>query len=208
MASRNSWESIRKYGLLSTSKLLDLFEVPPLEREKVENTKRWESIYIVHPRYGTAVIRDQKPLSESKLKNCLTDCDLQTWYRQLNSKVFFWLDLERLKTLMSAKEYRGKIHTVLTIDTEPLVRKWVRNIRLSPLNSGSTSPFAHARGLESFMKLEDYPFAERLKRGDYGCVAELTVENGVSDIAKHTVRVAHAKCQEGNLRTVELLYQA
>lgn len=206
MAAVDSWASINKHGLLSTSRLLDLFEVPAGERVKIENAKRWESVPIEHKTLGRAIIRDQKPLSEAKLKGCLKSCDLQAWYKLLNSHVFFWLDIERLKTMMSAREYRGKTHTVLTIETEPLVRKYEPTITLCPLNSGSTSPIAHSRGPHSFKPLNEYPFAERLNRGTYGCVAELVVENGVLDIAKYTVRVTHARCSDGQLRTKETLF--
>jgi uncharacterized protein DUF7002 len=206
MAAFGSWNSIKKHGLLSTSRLLDLFEVPASERIKIENAKRWESVPIEHKTIGRAVIRDQKPLSESKLKKSLDGCDLQTWYRLLNNHTFFWLDIERLKTMMSAREYRRKVHTVLTIETEPLVRKYESAITLCPLNSGSTSPFAHPRGPHSFKRLDEYPFAERLSRGDYGCVAELVVEDGVIDIAKYIVRVAHGRCADGRLRITQNLF--
>jgi hypothetical protein len=206
MAAFDSWNSIKKYGLLSTSRLLDLFEVPSSERFKIENARRSESVPIEHKRLGRAVIRDQKPLSESKLKKSLDGCDLQTWYRLLNSRVFFWLNVERLKTLMSAREYRGKVHAILTIETEPLLRKYESKIRLCPLNSGSTSPFAHPRGPYSFKRLDEYPFVERLCRGDYGCVAELVVEDGVLDIAKYVVRAAHGRCTNGRLRITQNLF--
>lgn len=206
MAAVDSWRGIKKHGLLSTSRLLDLFEIPASDREKIEKTKRWKSVIIEHKTYGRAVIRDQKPLSESKLKKCLDGCDLQTWFQLLNNRVFFWLDIERLKTLMAAREYRGKTHTVLTVRTGSLIRNHESSITLCPLNSGSTSPFAHSRGPHSFMRMSEYPFAERLNRGSYGCVVELAVEDGVLDIAKHTVRVAHGRCLNGRLRITETLY--
>jgi len=206
MAAFNAWESIRKHGLLSTSRLLDLFEIEACERAKIETAKRWESVPIEHKVYGRAVIRDQKPLSEAKLEKCLEDCDLARWFQMLNSHVFFWLHIDRLKTLMSAREYRGKTHTVLTVDTEALVRGCEPRIRLCPLNSGSTSPIAHPRGLCSFKRLSEYPFSERLSRGDYGCVAELTVQGQVSDIAKYTLRAAHARCTDGDLRIIKNLF--
>ncbi|HWY45317.1 MAG TPA: hypothetical protein VNX66_17595 [Candidatus Sulfotelmatobacter sp.] len=208
MAAVDSWSGIKKHGLLSTSRLLDLFEIPAPEREKIERAKRWKSVPIEHKTFGRATIRDQKPLSESKLKKCLKGCDLQTWFELLNNRVFFWLDIERLKTLMSAREYRGKTHTVLTVSTESLLRNHESRITLCHLNSGSTSPFAHPRGPDSFKRMKEYPFAERLNRGNYGCVAELAVEDGVPDIAKHTVRATHGRCSNGRLRITEILFDS
>jgi hypothetical protein len=205
MASADSWASIKRHGLLSTSQLLDLFEVPDAERRTIEKAKRWKSVPIEHKVHGRAIIRDQKPLSESKLKKCLRDCDVQTWFRLLNGHVFFWLDLERLKTMMSAREYRGKIHTILTIETEALVREHESQITLCPLNSGNTSPFAHPRGLKSFRRLTEYPFAERLNRGNYGCVVELAVKDKVPDIAKYALRIEHGRCTGRRLRITETL---
>jgi len=206
MAAADSWSGIKRHGLLSTSRLLDLFEIPTAEREKIEKTKRWKAVPIEHKTFGRAIIRDQKPLSESKLKKCLKGCDLQAWFELLNNRVFFWLDIERLKTLMSAREYRGKTHTVLTVGTESLLRNRESKVTLCPLNSGSTSPFAHHRGPDSFMRMNEYPFAERLNRGNYGCIAELAVEDGVLDIAKHTIRAAHGRCSNGRLRITETLF--
>ena len=151
-----------------------------------------------HKVHGRVVVRDQKPLSESKLKDCLKDRDTVTWFRMLNGRVFFWLDLERLKTMMSAREYRGKTHTVLTVDTEALVRYYENKVTLCPLNSGNTSPYAHPRGLDSFHKLSTYPFKERFRKGDYYCVVELAVKDGVPDIAKYALRVATAAVEAGS----------
>jgi hypothetical protein len=64
-------------------------------------------LFIHHPRYGTAVIRDQKPMSDGGLVRALQDgLKPRDWYRILNKKVFFWLTRERLETLVNAREYR------------------------------------------------------------------------------------------------------
>src|SRR3970282_1237905 len=68
MAEAGCWPSVQRYGLLSTSGLLDLFEVDPEQRVQLESRHRPESVRIQHPVHGTAVIRDQKPMSDSGLK--------------------------------------------------------------------------------------------------------------------------------------------
>jgi len=208
MAEANSWACIRKFGLLSTSKLLDLCETPAPERERIEEHKRPNSVPLESKACGVIVIRDQKPLSESKLRACLRGCNTRTWLRTLNGRVFFWLTLDRLKTFMSARAYRNKIHTVLTVETEALVRTHIQRVTLSPMNSGSTSPFAHPRGLDTFKSLEDYPFAIRLQRGDNSCVIELAVDGGVPDIVKYILRATHSSCTDSQLRTSKILYEA
>src|SRR5688500_16955713 len=88
MAEEGAWESIARNGLLSTTALLDLFEINGPMRTEIENEHRSQSKTITHERYGSVVIRDQKPLRESSLKRCLRGLTLSEWYQLLNSKVF------------------------------------------------------------------------------------------------------------------------
>ncbi len=126
MADARSWDSIRKHGLLSTSALLGLFGVREEEREKIEGRRRPESIEIRSRAHGSAIVRDQKPLIESKLAKSLSGCTVPEWYRLLNRFVFFWLSKDRLKTLLSARAYRDRAHLVLTIATLVPFREAVR----------------------------------------------------------------------------------
>src|SRR5260370_26746403 len=113
MADAQSWESIRKYGLLSTSSLLDLYEVKGKERDDIEAHRRPESVPILHGEHGRAVVRDQKPLIESKLRKALKDCTIEQWHRLLNRHVFFWLTPGRLQTLLCACADRTPSHALL-----------------------------------------------------------------------------------------------
>jgi hypothetical protein len=146
MADANSWPSIKKHGLLSTSALLDLFEVAGNERRQFETEHRRCSIQIDHPVYGSAIIRDRRSMSDSGLSRCLMD-DLapRDWYRLVNQKVFFWLTTRRLKNMISAKPYRDKKHLILTIDTASLLNKYLsrgllnsNEYRLHQTNASST----------------------------------------------------------------------
>lgn len=205
MAEEGTWESIRKNGLLSTSALLDLFEVNGDVRYRIESEHRSESVPISHPTFGSAVIRDQKPLRESALMNCLSDFTLNKWYQLLNSKVFFWLTEKRLNTLLSAKAYRDKTHTVLVIDTEILLGNYSDRVKLSPINSGSTIYVPQPRGKNTFLPLNEYPFETRKKlRGIKNAIAELTIEYSVPDIDKMVIQVQHKKGND----LIETIFQA
>jgi hypothetical protein len=206
MAEPDSWESILRHGLLSTSALLTLFSVQGESRRKIELCRRENSQEIAHPTHGRAVIRDQKPIIESKLKLALRDCTPEDWYRTLNSRVFFWLTMERLITLLSARQYRGKPHAVLTLETRPLVNDFEHAVTLSPMNSGNTLPFAHPRGLTTFMRMRDYPFEERLKRGRYYTVVELAVDGGVPNIGDYTTRADLVTWDGNQLTKLKTLY--
>src|ERR1700688_4530360 len=92
MAQLGSWPSVEEHGLLSTTALLDLFEVRGDERFRIESCHRPESIPISNIEYGLAVIRNQKPMSDKSVRRALEDgLKPADWYRELNSRVFFWL---------------------------------------------------------------------------------------------------------------------
>lgn len=191
MAEAGSWPSIQKHGLLSTSALLDLFEVKGSEREALEARHRPESVTIRHSKHGTAVVRDQKPMSDAALRKCLRD-DLSPsdWYRLLNGRVFFWLSEGRLERLLGARAYRDKRQTILTLDTARLLARHEARVLLSPLNSGSTIMKPQPRGRDTFLPMAEYDFAHwSKKRGREDSVVELTVEYSVPDIRDFVLRV-------------------
>jgi hypothetical protein len=206
MAEHGSWESIVKHGLLCTSALLDLFGIRGEERQNIETRRRAQSYEIRHETHGRVVIRDQKPIIESKLRASLQDCELEEWYRLLNGRVFFWLTRERLNTLLSAREYREKPHMVLTLDTLSLASDYARLITLSPMNTGNTLPIAHPRGKATFSRMKDYPFEERLKRGLYYTVVELAVEGGVPDAVKYTLRADSMVSKGGRVIELKMIF--
>jgi hypothetical protein len=191
MAQNGSWASIHRHGLLSTSALLDLFEINGRQRQSIEAQHRPESISIQHEVHGSAVIRDQKPMSDSGLVRALQDgISPEQWYRSLNSRVFFWLTDERLKRLMEAKAYRTQRHTVLTVDTHRLLTRHSASVSLSPINSGCTKPFPRPRGNDTFLRMTEYPFASwRTKRPLRDSIVELAVDFGVPDVSDVVIEV-------------------
>jgi hypothetical protein len=204
MAEEDTWESIKRHGLLSTSALLDLYEMTESNRFVIESQHRFQSITIKHESYGSAVIRDQKPMRETALDDCLVGITPREWYEILNSKVFFWPTQERLFSLLSAKEYKNRTHCVLTIDTAQLLERHADRVKLSPINSGSTLYVAKPRGRNTFLAPVDYPFESRRKlRGVRNAIAELTVEYSVPDIEDLTIKVTNMR----GSRTIETLYE-
>lgn len=189
MAEDGSWENIRQRGLMSTSALLDLFEIKGERRFAIESQHRPGSVRLEHPNYGTVVIRDQKPMRESSLRKCLEGMSPQEWYELLNSRVFFWATEQRLMRLLSAREYRNRTHCVLKIDTAKLLGQYSNSLALSPINSGSTIYKPQPRGKQTFLRMEDYPFAERKKkRGVANAIAEMCIEHSVPNLAEFVIR--------------------
>jgi hypothetical protein len=196
MAEANTWDSIQTLGILSTSALLTRFGVTGDRRDEIEARRRPNSVPLTDEKLGRAVIRDQNPLIESKLIKTLKGCTAEEWYRLLNGRVFFWLTVERLNKLLCAKAYRGSEHTVLTVDTRSLVSAYKAAVTLTPMNTGNTQPFAHPRGPDKSMKLQDYPFDERAKYGRQYQVVEIAIEHGVTDIKKYVISAETLKCAD------------
>jgi hypothetical protein len=207
MADQGSWPGIKKLGLLSPITLCNRFRSPENVRAQVLNQPRQRSMRVGSPEDG-ATVRDQKVLSGSKLANSLTDCTVEQWLHMLNSRVFFWLNRDRLFTLMNGREYRNKEHVVLTIQTEPLVREHADKITLTAMNTGSTSPIAHPRGLASFSPLSRYPYEQRRRLNDYSAIVELVVDDGIRDLLNYIVRVERAKVVGDAIKCLEVLYEA
>jgi hypothetical protein len=190
MAEADSWESIQEKGLLSTSALLDLFEVNGKDRFAIESCHRPDSVTIEHPKHGRAVIRDQKPMHERSLVKCLQGISPRKWYEFLNGKVFLWAALHRLEGLLNARAYRGKEHVILKVDASGLMASYASTVLLSPINSGSTIYRPSLRSIKTFQPLKTYPFEERReKRGVPDAVAEMAFDYAIPDIRRYVLRV-------------------
>lgn len=199
MAERGSWPSIQRHGLLSTSALLDRFEVTGGRREVIEAERRSEGVVLEHPHLGRATIRDQKPMDDAGLARCLQDgLTPKEWYRILNARVFMWLTRDRLHRLLTAKPYRSLEHDVLELDAASLVAAYRERITLSPINSGATKPFPAPRGRDTFLPIADYPYAEWRRRRKAGeRVVELAVTGGMPDAERFVWRVLTMRGEEG-----------
>jgi len=206
MAEQGSWPGIRRRGLLSPIALCKTFDSPKAVRAQILDQPRQRSMRLGSSKDG-ATVRDQKVLNGSKLGGSLTDCTVEEWLHMLNSRVFFWLNRDRLFTLMNGREYRDREHVVLTLRTEPLVRNYADKVTLSAMNTGSTSPIAHPRGLSSFSRLSQYPYEKRRTLNDYSAVVELVVNDGVPDAAKYIIRVERARIVGDEIKCLEVLYK-
>lgn len=190
MAEAGSWASIQRYGLLSTSALLDLFEIQGSEREVLESRRRPYSVAIEHPTYGTAWIRDNRPINETVLRRTLEGMTEPEFYRLLNGRVFFWLTEIRLRRLRNAPPYRSRPHDILVLDTERFLAHYGNRAELSPLNSGAVHPAAnYPRGKGTFSRIQDYPWAHRRRVAPTEPIVELTVPYAVPDIANYVTEV-------------------
>jgi hypothetical protein len=194
MAEPGSWPSIRDNGLLSTSALVDRYHLDDASRSAILAERRPECVTIAGKGMPSAVIRDQKPMSDGALRKCLEDgLTPSEWYRILNARTFFWLSGTRLRGLLGARAYRDRPQTVLTLETRSLVEAHGDRIELSPINSGSTIFNPVRRGRLTFQPIAEYDYAFwRKKRAAANAVVELIVLDGVPDIRDHVIAVHDA----------------
>jgi hypothetical protein len=193
MAAYGSWPSIVRHGLLSTRHLVDLYGLEGDRRRELLSVHRPESVELRNEQLGRAIIRDQKPMSDSGLSRSLLDgITPAQWYEKLNEMVFLWVDEARLNTLMNARAYRKSPHTVLVLDTAKTLAVCGINVLLSPINSGATKPFAWPRGKDTFTQLEDYPFDDwRRKRSCRDAVVEFAVKGKIPGVLPLTLEAYH-----------------
>jgi hypothetical protein len=184
MAEAGSWPSIKQLGLLSTTALLDKFEVKEPKRAQIESSWRPSSIPITHPTFGKAIIRDQRPMPPEELEKCLVGMTVKEWYKYINRRTFFWVQQQRLLRLLNAFAYRDRSHTVIIVDTNALIDNHSDRITLSNINSGFVY-YGGQRGRDTFMSLADFPSGH--------IVWELAVDYSVDDIAQLAIRVEEWK---------------
>ena len=121
MAEDGSFESIRTHGLLSTSSLLDLYGIGGKERIALVSNRRPELVIISREGFPNAIVRDQKPMTESALKKCLAkDVTPSNGSRSLTNEPSSGC-LGSGCGLLGARAYRGRPQTVLTVDTTSLL---------------------------------------------------------------------------------------
>lgn len=189
MAADGSWPSIQENGLLSVTRLLDRYGFAGDDRLAYESARRPGLMTLKAEGMPDAIVRDNKPMHESvllkKLQDGLTPRD---WYEILNRKAFFWVERQRLDSLLKA--YAKDPQIVLVLDTRKLVEAHREDVRLCRINSGQTLYNAQPRGLATFLPIEAYPTGPgRVGTPVRPVVAELVVEGGVPDVGDFVLEV-------------------
>lgn len=191
MAEAGSWESIRELGLLTTAQIVDACGAAPAVREAVLDRRRATAHVLDHPVHGRMVVRDQRPLVERRLAELLVeDMTVPGWLHELNSRVFFWVDEDRLVGLLNS--YGDRRHDVLVLDTGALLAAHAGRVRLTTMNTGAVTRFPSCprRGRDTFMTVADFPSGERRTTDSRRTrVVELAVDGGVPDVADLVLRV-------------------
>jgi len=82
-----------------------------------------------------SVLRDNKPLPLAALERCLVGMSPPEWFTLLNSKVFFWFDLERLERQRRACGTQPQV--VLVFETAKLLARHETAAAVTPINTGN-----------------------------------------------------------------------
>jgi hypothetical protein len=155
LAEPANWPSIRRHGLLSAERLLDLAKAPKKEREAILFQHRPESVV---PANGV-IIRDQKPMPPHLLARALPkDVTPSEWYRFLNRFVFLWSNRARVERHLCACRARPQL--LLAFDASQLLKQLGDRIYLSPINSGNARRRPALRSPRIFV-----PYREWIKSG-------------------------------------------
>ncbi len=194
-----NWPSIERHGLLSTQALLDLAGLQGVARDCVGHQHRAERVQLPNG----VVISDQKPMPPTALARCLHDMTPEEWYTLLNSKVFFWLDTERLSRLR--RVYRAQPQILMSIDTQKLLAHHAERVALTPINTGNARRQPARRGVCTFVPYNTWlesgwtSETEALHtrpRSRSHLPAELTVAYAVPDVMDFVVNVRRLEPQE------------
>ena len=130
-----------------------------------ELIERYPRLFHLAEASSAPAISEHGLLPAKEIVSILTDMTAWQWLSALNERGFFWLHLQRPDQLLNARRNRGRPHDILVIDTASMVSARHRRIRLPTINSGSALyPNAQERGTRTSQTIEDYPFAERIRR--------------------------------------------
>lgn len=197
VTARYSWPSIKRHGLLSTNALLKASCVPDCERRRIGLNHRCRSEVVqgsasCHPQLK-AVIRDQTPLNDCRLKTELKEqkahISHKEWYDRQNARVFFYTSKKEAVELACGYAKNGCPQDILVFRAESLVEANRPEIRLCAFNSGASNrekpvpEDCYGKWHDHlFRPVPDYPYAHwKRKYNRSRAIREFTILYGVSD---------------------------
>jgi hypothetical protein len=188
MADSRNLVGILQRGLLSTSALLHVYNIRGRERCRIESEHRRDIIPIESDGLPNCFIRDQRPMSVARIAATLEDATTSEFFRFLNRHVFFWPSEARLSSMNNARLYRGSAQIVFVVDSSELLAAYSRTARLSPINSGCTTPYAARRSISMFQTISEFDWDGRTRRAAER-VAEVAIPRAVPDIWQSVLRL-------------------
>ena len=188
LVDERNWASIQAHGLLSTKRLAAAsgYDLRQLRLHRPKGLTLPSGVRI----------RDQSPMSPAVLGKFLQDgLSPEDWYDLLNSKVFFWLDPDRLNRQRRACGEAPQ--RVLVIDAARMLQKHGSRAAVSPINTGNAMRAAAPRGFSTFVPWvrwtsdgwEFEKVGRTASRPANHRPVELSIEDAVEDIMDHVIKV-------------------
>jgi hypothetical protein len=196
LVDAGNWPSVQKLGLMSAARLM------AMSGEAEDNTPRRHRPVAQRLASGL-LIRNQRPMPPAALSRCLkSGLKPEDWFELLNSKVFFWLDIERLNRQRHACKDAPQV--TLVIDAARLLSRYSRVATVAPINTGNAMRAAAPRNRSTFVPYERWvvdgwndeviPGAPR--RPASHRPVELTIDEEVPDIMEYVVTVVALRAGE------------
>ena len=188
----SNWPFIEKEGLLSASALLRTSSLSSEKVEDIERNQRPQRLVLPDGR----VLRDQKPLPAVALQRCLVDCEPADWYKLINSKVYFWVDLARLNRVRRAILTSPQV--VLKVDASALLAQYGSKAAVTPYNIGNAMRKASRRSRATLVPYATWQVSGwdsesaavgGRPRSRCHTPAELVVDDAVPDIMQFVLEV-------------------
>ena len=149
-AEPSNLPSIRRHGLLSTERLVELSNLPSIKREQILSQHRPNQLVLP----DGIIIRDQTPMPPALLTKALPKgISPSDWYRFLNRFVFLWGDRERAERHRRA--FNGRPQALLVFDAVLLLAERKDRVLLSPINSGNARRRPAPRSLRLFVPYQE-----------------------------------------------------
>jgi hypothetical protein len=192
LADATNWPSIQKDGLHCANVLIQRSGLHGAAREALARRQRLTGTELPN---GIR-LRDQCPMPAAALARCLVGMSPADWYALINTRVFFWLNPDRLNRQRRACGARPQV--VLTVDTAKLISVWGHRISLTPINTGNARRQPARRCAATFVSyktwLESAWSSEAAALGTKPrprshVPTELTVEGSIPDAMRFVVRV-------------------
>jgi hypothetical protein len=181
LTAGDAWQSIAERGLRSATWLVRAHGVDEGRSTELLAAPR-EQVELIGDAadpLGHAILRDQKPLTLSKLERLVEGITPEGYIRLINDRVYFYMkaaDVERVRT----QREDGGPQLLLTFDSRRLLADYSGSVRVAKINTGATIGMQGRRGPRTWLAIDKFP-------GRATEVKEFTVLDGISDVTPYLV---------------------
>ncbi|HKU95671.1 MAG TPA: hypothetical protein VJR58_10360 [Vineibacter sp.] len=198
LAEADNWPSIKKHGLLSAAALLGLAGNTEADRLRLARHRAARTVLS-----NGAIVRDQGPMPATALQRCLRGMTPDEWYALLNSKVFFWTDVDRLNRHLHACRRHPQV--IMVVDAARLLKGYGANAAVSAFNTGNARRQPATRGATTFVPYATWQVSGwQHEAAGLGTTvrprshppAELTIDRSIPDAMDYVIDTRFPKAGE------------